>query len=85
VRNHGLSGAGPFEVQLSIPGSGSVTKMVGRLAPRSGRRVHFVAAACQAGSRITVTADPVGVVDDYDRANNAVTAACPANPPGYTP
>jgi hypothetical protein len=36
----------------------------------------FVGPACSNTAASTVTADPDGVVDDFNRANNTMTAVC---------
>ncbi len=85
IRDQGLTGAGPFEVELSGAGTAPATQTVPWLASHAGRRVRFIAPACTAGTLITVTVDPGGTVEDYDPANNTLSVPCPAGPPGYTP
>jgi CARDB protein len=85
IRDHGLTGAGPFEVELSGPGTAPLTRTIAWLAPHSARRLRFVAPACTAGTPLTMTVDPGATVEDLDRSNNTLTVPCPANPPGYTP
>lgn len=85
VANGGLTGAGPFGVQLTGVGSGPLTKTIAWLGAHKSRTLRFTGPACVAGSQLTVTVDPAGAVDDYNHANNAAKVTCPPNPPGYTP
>jgi hypothetical protein len=79
IANRGQTGAGPFQVQLAGAGSTVQTETVAWLGPRSTVREQFVAAACMAGSNLTVTVDPTDAIDEYDFANNALSTACPAS------
>jgi hypothetical protein len=81
IANRGATGAGPFEV-LFTPGDASAPKThtVAYLGAHQARRVTFVGPLCNAGSPATVIADAASQVDDYSRANNTLTAACPAPP-----
>lgn len=85
VANAGLTGAGPFDVQLSGVGSTPLTKTITWLGAHKSRAVRFTAAACTAGSLLSLSVDPAGAVGDYNRSNNAITVTCPPSPPGYTP
>jgi hypothetical protein len=87
IANRGATGAGPFEV-LFTPGDDSAPKThtVGFLGAGQAIRQTFVGPLCDAASPPTVTADAASQVDDYNRANNTLTAACPASAaPGPTP
>ncbi len=79
VANRGATGAGPFEV-LFTPGDASTPKssLVGFLGAGRKLTVSFSGPSCDAGDPPTVTADATEEVDDYDRANNQLTAVCPA-------
>jgi hypothetical protein len=79
VANRGLTASGPFSVVFT-PGTGAraLTRTVASLPPGARLRVSFAGPACQAASPPTVAADPAGQVDDYDRSNNMLTVACPA-------
>jgi subtilase family serine protease len=79
IANRGQTGAGPFQLQLAGAGSTVQTETVAWLGPRSSVREQFVAPACTAGSNLTVTVDPTDTIDEYDFANNALSAACPAS------
>jgi hypothetical protein len=86
IANRGATGAGPFEV-LFTPGDASAAKIhtVAFLAADQARRETFVGPLCDAASPPTVTVDAAGQVDDYNRANNTLTATCPAlTAPGAT-
>src|SRR5947209_7230844 len=74
IRNRGATGAGPFDVQLSL---GPQTKTVQWLAAHSKRRVAFTGPACASGSYVSVTVDPYGQADQYDRSNDTLAVACP--------
>lgn len=80
IRNGGATAVGPFEVQFAPGGSAPVKDhLVHRLGPGASDQESFVGAACtSAASAPTVTVDPSRQVDDYNRANNALTAVCPA-------
>lgn len=77
IRNNGQTGAGPFDVQLSVPPSTSDNQTVQYLGSHAKVRVTFVDPACSSGSSVTVIADPDRRVDDYNRANNSLTVTCP--------
>jgi hypothetical protein len=80
IANDGNSAAGPFVV-LFAPGSGSGTKTrtVAKLRPRHSITERFVGPACTTANAPTVTADSTMEVDDLNRANNSLTATCPAS------
>jgi hypothetical protein len=79
IANRGLTASGPFSVVFT-PGTGAraLTRTLASLRPGARVRVPFEGPACQAASPPTVAADPAGQVDDYDRSNNMLTVACPA-------
>jgi len=77
VADQGLTGAGPFDVTLTLPDGTTLTRHVLWLGAHRARQIQFAATACSAGSTLTLTVDPGAVVDDYDRANNTLTVACP--------
>lgn len=78
IRNRGVTGTGPFYVQLTLPDGSTASQSVGWLGARSGRRLRFLAAACTAGTTVTAVADPAGTIDDFDPADNALQVSCPA-------
>jgi hypothetical protein len=76
IRNAGATAAGPFEV-LFTPGTLAVkTKDVTGLAPHARLQESFLGPACSSASATTVTVDPNDQVDDFNRANNSMTAVC---------
>ncbi len=79
IRNAGASAAGPFSV-LFAPGDGSAPQRstVARLAAYTSRVEQFVGPLCTGASAPTVTVDSARQVDDLNRTNNQLTAACPA-------
>lgn len=79
IANLGNSAAGPFTV-LFAPGDGSATstRTVARLRAHSTGSVDFRGPVCTAATAPTITADSALQVHDANRANNALSAACPA-------
>jgi hypothetical protein len=79
IRNAGATAAGPFQVVFA-PGDSTTprTRTVTRLDPHSTVRETFVGPLCTTLTAPTVTVDPADQVDDFNRSNNALTAACPA-------
>jgi hypothetical protein len=78
IADQGVNGAGPFEV-LFAPGDSSspITRTVQFLHAGQSRSLLFVGPVCDAASPPTVTVDATSEVDDYNRANNTMTAVCP--------
>ncbi len=83
IENHGNSAAGPFSV-LFVPGDGSAstTSTVTLLPPHEAQALSFVGPLCTSATAPTVTADSALQIHDLDRANNALTASCPATAGG---
>jgi hypothetical protein len=79
VSDHGLTGAGPFEV-LFVPGGSAtpVTQEISFLGSGRSQTVSFTGPVCDPADPPTVTADAAHQVDDYNRANNTAKAVCPA-------
>ena len=79
IRNAGASATGPFDVEFS-DGDVLRTHPVADLAAHSSIRIRFIGPLCTAGTA-TVIADPTSMVDDLNRANNALRVVCsaPAN------
>jgi hypothetical protein len=75
VGNAGNAGAGPFVVQFTDTPASPKTRTVTFLRPRDTVRESFVGPKCTSGAA-TVTVDPGDQTDDYNRANNAMTAVC---------
>jgi CARDB len=82
IANDGNSGAGPFDV-LFAPADGSTpkTRMVQFLPAHMSTTLSFVGPACTSSTDPTITADSTDEVDDLNRANNSLTATCPASSP----
>jgi hypothetical protein len=81
IRNRGATGAGMFEVQFT---DGQVVRTASVTSLASGATTHetFIGPVCAAGGSVTVVADPLDMVDDYDRANNTLTLVCTASAVG---
>jgi hypothetical protein len=79
VANHGLTGAGPFQV-LFVPGDSSAptSTTIPYLGAGKTRTLSFTGPLCDAANPPTVTADSASQVDDFNRANNQLGAVCPA-------
>jgi len=86
IADQGATGAGPFEV-LFAPGDSSapMTRMIQFLRAGESRSLSFVGPTCDAASPPTVTVDATSEVDDDNRANNTMTAVCPATTPSPSP
>ena len=82
IANQGATGAGPFEVLFApADSSAPLTHMVALLRPSQTKQLEFVGPLCDASSPPTVTVDATSQVDDLNRANNVMTASCPAPSP----
>jgi hypothetical protein len=81
IVNAGATAAGPFDV-LFAPGGGLPVMTRSEIGLRAHRRVQetFVGPVCAPSSAPSVTVDPAGAVNDFNRANNQLTAVCPAAP-----
>jgi CARDB protein len=79
IANQGLTGAGPFQV-LFAPGdtSAPTSDTITFLGAGKSRTLTFVGPVCDSASPPTVSADSASQVDDFNRANNTLSAACPA-------
>jgi hypothetical protein len=77
IANNGATAAQSFRVQFA-PGGGQPPKYhsVFLLRAHATTTASFVGPACSTTAPSTVTADPDGVVDDFNRANNTLTAVC---------
>jgi hypothetical protein len=77
IANRGATAARRFRVQFT-PGNGSASKYksIKVLAPQASATVAFEGPACSMSAASTITVDPDGVVNDYNRDNNTVTAVC---------
>jgi hypothetical protein len=78
ITDAGLTGAGPFSVEFA---DGSIVKdrTVSHISPHQVLTVKFPGPACVPSAPPTMTIDPTQQVDAYTRANNSITATCPAS------
>jgi hypothetical protein len=74
IRNAGATAAGPFEVQFK-DGDTVRTHQVTSLAAHATIHEQFIGPVCTAGAA-NVTVDPLGQVDDFNRANNSLNVVC---------
>jgi hypothetical protein len=80
IADHGLTGAGPFEVEFT-DGTMVKDRTIAHINAGSEIRIHFVGPVCNSASPPTMTVDPDQQVDDYNRTNNGpIEAVCPAMP-----
>src|SRR5438270_860978 len=66
-----------FDVQFTDAGAVRSRSVAG-LGAHGTLRVTFIGPVCTPPGAPTVTVDPDHRVGDYDRANNSMTATCPA-------
>jgi hypothetical protein len=78
IRNAGATAAGPFEITFA-PGGATTrkTRTIQRLAPHTTREEAFIGPACTAATAPILTLDPGNQVDEFNNANNSLTATCP--------
>jgi hypothetical protein len=76
IANHGATAARNFRVLFSTASGASESHSIKRLAAHSKTTVSFRGPACNTTAPSTVTVDPDGVVDDFNRTNNTATATC---------
>ena len=78
IMDSGLTGAGPFTVEFT---DGSIVKdhTVAHIGAHQTLTVRFVGPLCVSTAPPTMTIDPTQQVNAYTRANNSVTATCPAS------
>ena len=81
IRNRGATGTGAFQIEFALPSAAGMAprfRTVSGLAAHSSVSESFIGPACTSSTAPTITVDPGGKIDDYDRANNSLTAACPS-------
>ena len=79
IANTGNSAAGPFSVLFApADGSPASTRQVATLGAHRHRTISFVGPLCTTATAPTITADSALQIHDLNRANNALTATCPA-------
>ncbi len=79
IGNDGLTAATGVEVLFQPGGRGSSQmSTIPRIRPHVDHTVTFVGPACTSANAPTITVDPYSQIGDLNRANNAMTATCPA-------
>jgi CARDB len=78
ITNNGDTASGPFEVEF-VDGTSEKPKPVASLGPHAKTRVSFIGPLCDASAPPSITADSADQVDDFNRANNTLTATCPVS------
>jgi hypothetical protein len=76
IANQGATSARSFRIEFTPGGGQPKFHSVSLLAAHTSMQSSFVGPACTNTAASTVTADPDGVVDDFNRANNTMTAVC---------
>jgi len=76
VVNSGRTPAGAFDLQLAVGDTLLSPVSVASLAPKEQRVVTLHGPACKSGTAVTVTADPLDVIDERNEADNAFTLTC---------
>jgi hypothetical protein len=76
IANNGATAASNFRVQFTLANGHSKSHQVAILKPHRSMRLVFFGPTCSDTAASTITVDPDGVVDDFNRANNAMTAVC---------
>jgi hypothetical protein len=76
VVNNGRTATGPFDLQLALGDVTLAPVAAASLEPGAQRLVTLHGPRCEAGTAITATADPLGLVDERDEADNALTIPC---------
>ncbi|HET9125886.1 MAG TPA: hypothetical protein VFN65_13485, partial [Solirubrobacteraceae bacterium] len=86
IANRGRTASGPFQVRFSPGGAGGGPQAVElpSLGPGARTRVRFLAGRCDPAAPPVVIADPAHAVDDFDRANNALTVRCQSGAPAVS-
>jgi hypothetical protein len=75
ITDAGLTGAGPFNVEFAF-GSVVRTHTVHHISPHETLTLQFVGPLCDPTAPPTMTIDPTQQVEDYNRANDSLTATC---------
>ena len=76
VADNGATSARNFNVELAPAGGARRDHFVALLKAHQTTTSTFEGPACNNTAASTITADPDGVVDDFNRANNTMTAGC---------
>ena len=78
VANTGRSATGAFDLAIS----GLSPTVIDDLAPGEERLVEVAGPACEPGTVVTATADPLDLVDERNERDNAVSRRCPVRRAG---
>jgi hypothetical protein len=89
IANNGATAARSFDLQFAAPGAGSqqlqnhTISLLRAHSTLKGPATTFVGPVCSNTAASMITADPDGTVDDFNRANNTLSADCssPAGQP----
>jgi hypothetical protein len=76
VINNGRTESGPFDLQLAVGDTLASPVSLAGLAPGAQRLVTLHGPACDSGTALVATADPLDVVDERNENDNAFTATC---------
>jgi hypothetical protein len=76
VVNNGITASGPFELQLAIGNKLLDPVSVAAIAPHAQRVVALHGQNCKPGVALTVTADPLNLVDERNELDNVFTKPC---------
>jgi hypothetical protein len=81
IVNAGRTSARRFRVEFT-PGGGLAPtyRRIRLLRAHASTQVSFLGPACSSTAASTVTADPDGVIDDFNRSNNTLSAGCGTAP-----
>jgi hypothetical protein len=79
IQNLGLSGTGPFTVELTVAGQPVIERTVPHIAAHGQLTVLLPGPACDPTQPPTVTVDPSGQIDVYSRTQATLAAQCPAS------
>ena len=76
IANTGRTATGTFDLQVAIGPTLLEPVTVDSLEPHTQTLVTVRGPRCVAGTAVTATADPLGLLDERNEADNAFTAAC---------
>jgi len=82
VANTGRTAADAFAIRFDRTGLRLGEVFGSPLAPGHTARVHVDAAACRAGDVLDAVADPDGLIDEHDEADNRRQVSCAYTPAG---
>jgi hypothetical protein len=76
IANNGATAARSFNVEFAPAGGAKRDHLVALLKAHQTTMTTFEGPACNNTAASTIIADPDGVIDDFNRANNTMTAVC---------